>query len=100
MLQRLRDILYSIVIRYEKDDDALKEAGFRKWVVRDYLIKCDKSSRVIQDFLQSKIKFIQAKQFINFFERNAKKLTKRRINQVAKVDNLRKTLLRLGMKPF
>lgn len=100
LMQRVRDILYSLVIRYEKDDQTLKEAGFRKWVVRDYLIKCDKSSRTIQDFLQLKLGSILAKHFIDFFERNAKKLTKRRINQVGKVDKLRKTLLRLGMRPF
>lgn len=100
LMQRVRDTLYSLVLRYEKDDQSLKEAGFRKWVVRDYLIKCDQSSRTIQDFLQIKLGSILAKHFINFFERNAKKLAKRRINQVAKVDKLRKTLLRLGMRPF
>ena len=99
-LEKLKKNLFHIFLRYSDDEKLILKSGFREWLARARMLKCQEMSGVIQQFLKPRLAKLLNDKFKDFFGRNALKMTHRRLNQAAKVDKLQKALLKPNVNYF
>ena len=97
-LKKLNFILLSI---FNKNDYNMKEilrSTFRKWQLRNQLGKCNDSSMIIQEFILPRIFKVLHIKINRFFVNLAKKIVKRRLNDLGKFRKLKNTLIKVYLK--
>ena len=99
MLQ-IKEKLYTLIMMLSQTDEDKMRSGLRRWCLKNRILKCDENSRIIQNFISPRLKKLLNEKFKNFFLNGAKKLVKRRLNNAAKVNNLKNALLKININEF
>ena len=95
---KTHDKLLSIFIKHDENLREIKRSIFRKWQLRNQLIKCNDSSMIIQEFILSRLFKVLRDKITHFFVHLSKKIIERKLNQLAKFRNLRKALIHTYLK--
>ena len=95
---RTNDILVKIFNKLENNLKEVLRTSFRKWQLRNQLIKCNDSSMVIQEFMLARIYKVLRDKIDNFFINLAKKVFERKLNQLAKFRRLKNAIIKVYLK--
>ena len=94
MLEKARDKILSLFLKYDSANLELLRASLRKWQLRNQVLKCEDSSVILQEFLLARIGKYIHDQINDFFSKLTKKLLSRLLKNVYKFNKLRLAILK------
>ena len=95
---KTNDILVKIFNDLESNLKEILRTSFRKWQLRNQLLKCNDSSMIIQEFMLARIYKVLRDKIDSFFINLAKKVFERKLNQLAKFRQLRNAIIKTYLK--
>ena len=94
MLEKARDKILSLFLKYDSANLELLRASLRKWQLRNQVLKCEDSSVILQEFLLARIGKYIHEQINDFFSKLTKKFLGRLLKNIYKFNKLRLTILK------